>query len=75
MFDLRYHMASLAAVFIALAVGIVIGVAIASGGSVEDATKSFREQQIRSLEQQLEAVQARADLSEDQRQAVEDLMK
>ena len=38
MFDLRYHVASLAAVFIALAVGIVIGVAIASGGSVEDAT-------------------------------------
>ena len=75
MFDLRYHVASLAAVFIALAVGIVIGVAIASGGSVEDATKSFREQQIRSLEQQLEAAGARADLSEDQRQAVEDLMK
>ena len=32
MFDLRYHVASLAAVFIALAVGIVIGVAIAGGG-------------------------------------------
>ena len=38
MFDLRYHVASLAAVFVALAVGIVIGVAIAGGGNLEETT-------------------------------------
>src|SRR5919204_3043797 len=32
MFDLRYHVASLAAVFFALVVGILVGVALASHG-------------------------------------------
>ena len=41
MFDLRYHGASLAAVFVSLALGIVIGVAIASGGEVEKQTADF----------------------------------
>lgn len=65
MFDLRYHVASLAAVFIALAIGVVIGVAIASGGEVDRQTADFRQQQIEDLrddlartERQLEAVRA-----------------
>ena len=32
MFDLRYHVASLAAVFFALVIGILVGVALASHG-------------------------------------------
>jgi len=36
MFDLRYHLASLAAVFIALAVGILLGVAISGKLSAAD---------------------------------------
>ena len=32
MFDLRYHVASLAAVFVALVIGILVGVALASHG-------------------------------------------
>ena len=58
MFDLRYHVASLAAVFVALAVGIVVGVAIAGGGNLEEATQDIR---VPDLEQRLEAAQARAD--------------
>ena len=35
MFDLRYHVASLAAVFLALVIGILVGVGISSGGFVQ----------------------------------------
>lgn len=75
MFDLRYHLASLAAVFIAIAVGIVIGVAIASGGGVDDATKVFQADRIRELEGQLDAAREQADRSGDQERAIGDLME
>jgi hypothetical protein len=39
MFDLRYHVASLAAVFLALVIGILVGVGIANSGVREDALK------------------------------------
>ena len=39
MFDLRYHVASLAAIFLALAIGIILGVAIS--GKVRGAESSF----------------------------------
>ena len=74
MFDLRYHVASLAAVFIAIAVGIVIGVAIASGGAVDEATKSFQDSRIQSLEKELDAERARGDRSEKQQEAIADVM-
>jgi hypothetical protein len=45
-------------VFVALAVGIVVGVAIAGGGNLEEATQDIR---VPDLEQRLEAAQARAD--------------
>jgi hypothetical protein len=37
MFDLRYHVASLAAVFIALIIGILVGVGLAGSGVTKDA--------------------------------------
>ena len=43
MFDFRYHIASLAAVFLALVLGILIGVAISGRGFVD---KAERKQQI-----------------------------
>lgn len=55
MFDLRYHIASLAAVFIALAVGIVIGVAIATGGKVNKRALDLRDSQIAGLKADLDA--------------------
>lgn len=75
MLDLRYHLASLAAVFVAIAVGIVIGVAIASGGGVDDATKALQESQIRALNDELEAVRERAGRSEEEEQAMRELVE
>ena len=48
MFDLRYHLASLAAVFIALAVGILLGVAIS--GKLSAADNRFAHDRIDQLE-------------------------
>jgi hypothetical protein len=75
MFDLRYHVASLAAVFIALAVGIVIGVAIASGGGVEDTTRAVLEGDKRRLEERLAEAQDRAESSEERQRAVNQLVE
>lgn len=58
MFDLRYHVASLAAVFVSLAVGIVIGVAIASGGEVERQTADLLEQNRDALRAELDETEA-----------------
>jgi hypothetical protein len=60
MFGLRYHVASLAAVFVALAVGILLGVAIS--GRVTDASEGLEEENLRNdnqrLQQDLEAARA-----------------
>jgi Copper transport outer membrane protein, MctB len=63
MFDLRYHVASLAAVFLALAVGIILGVAIS--GKVRGAEDTLNAQRVSELEGELERQQevASADAS------------
>ncbi len=53
MFDLRYHVTSLAAVFIALVIGILVGVALASHG--------LGQSERRSLEDDVRRAQDRAD--------------
>ena len=63
MFDLRYHVASLAAVFFALIIGILVGVALASHGLGN--TERDR------LEQDLRRAQAHGDTLEAQRDALE----
>ena len=75
MLNLRYHVASLAAVFVALAVGIVIGVAIASGGKVADTTQGLREDELKALQKSLEAARERSGLAEADRAAMEDLLE
>jgi len=75
MFDLRYHVASLAAVFVALAIGIVIGVAIASGGKVEDTTQRIREDELAALRDQVAAERERADVAEREKAAAEELVE
>jgi hypothetical protein len=59
-FDLRYHVASLAAVFLMLVVGILIGVGIAGRGFVDDAERDRLEGRIEALEDDLEAADATA---------------
>jgi Copper transport outer membrane protein, MctB len=70
MFDLRYHVASLAAVFLALVIGILLGVGISSGGFVQKSERNILNAQIRKLEGQLDAARVRtADLARAQRAA------
>jgi hypothetical protein len=67
MFDLRYHVASLAAVFLALVIGILVGVGISSGGFVKSGERKLLNRQISDLRDQLSAANTRAhDLSEAQ---------
>src|SRR2546423_9190676 len=57
MFDFRYHLISLAAVFIALAVGILVGAAIS--GKLGDAENAFSRDRIDALNNQLNLERAK----------------
>lgn len=76
MFGLRYHVASLAAVFVALAVGILLGVAIS--GRVTDASEGLEEENLRNdnqrLQQDLEAARAAEDAADLRGQGSEELL-
>jgi hypothetical protein len=54
MFDFRYHVASLAAVFLALIIGILVGVGIADRGLVDKANTHLLEQRVADLRNQLD---------------------
>ena len=54
MFDLRYHVASLAAVFLALVIGILVGVGISGRGFVDDAERDRLEGRIEELREGLD---------------------
>jgi hypothetical protein len=54
MFDLRYHVASLAAVFLALIIGILVGVGIADRGYLDKGTRGLLERQVAKLQKQLD---------------------
>jgi hypothetical protein len=75
MFGLRYHVASLAAVFLALAVGILLGVAVS--GKLGDVGEGAELQNLRDenerLQQDLEAAQAAADAANDQGEGAAEL--
>jgi hypothetical protein len=60
MFDLRYHVASLAAVFLALVIGILVGVGISDRGLVDKAQRRLLEQRVRQLESDLSDARTRA---------------
>jgi hypothetical protein len=54
MFDLRYHVASLAAVFLALIIGILVGVGISDRGLVDSAKTRFLQDEVASLQHRLD---------------------
>jgi Copper transport outer membrane protein, MctB len=54
MFDLRYHVASLAAVFLALIIGILVGVGISDRGLVDDFKTRLLQRQVADLREQLD---------------------
>jgi hypothetical protein len=60
MFDLRYHVTSLAAVFIALLIGILVGVALASHGLGNTERKSL-EDDVRRARADVDRLQAQVD--------------
>jgi hypothetical protein len=66
MFDLRYHVASLAAVFVALLIGILVGVAMS--GKVDDAEKQALKRNVSELSSRLEAAgEGRANVAREQK--------
>src|SRR5918992_973455 len=60
--DLRYHLISLISVFLALAIGILLGVAMADRGVVSNRVQA----EIASIEQQLDRQQREIDKRDDQ---------
>jgi hypothetical protein len=60
MFDFRYHVVSLAAVFLALIIGILVGVAISDPGLADRTELRLKEDQIARLNEQLEAASQRS---------------
>src|SRR4029450_5461098 len=60
MFDLRYHVVSLAAVFIALVIGILVGVALASHGLGNTERKRL-EEDLRRAENQADVLRTQVD--------------
>ena len=75
MFDLRYHVASLAAVFLALIIGILVGAGISSRTDLEESDRRVLEQRIARLEQEKEDLSAQADLLRRQREAADDYIE
>jgi Copper transport outer membrane protein, MctB len=72
LFDLRYHVASLAAVFLALIIGILVGVGISSRTDVDESERRVLEQRIARLQQENEDLSAQADLLRRQREAADE---
>jgi Copper transport outer membrane protein, MctB len=60
-FDLRYHVASLAAVFVALVLGIFVGVGLSGKGFVSDAERENLQAQIDALRGERDDAVQRAD--------------
>jgi hypothetical protein len=69
LFDLRYHVASLAAVFLALIIGILVGVGIASQTSVSESDRQLLEKRISDLQAEVESTRVQADLRRRQQEA------
>jgi hypothetical protein len=74
-FDIRYHVASLAAVFLMLVVGILIGVGISGRGFVDDAERDRLNGKITQLQEQVDAANADVDDLERRQKAAEDFVK
>jgi len=60
MFDLRYHVASLAAVFLALVIGILVGVGLTRGGFVSKAERGALQAQAAQANAERDAALRRA---------------
>jgi hypothetical protein len=74
-FDLRYHVASLAAVFLMLVVGILIGVGISGRGFVDDSERRVLNDRIAGLQEEADAARATADDLQRRQKAAQDFVE
>lgn len=72
MFDFRYHVASLAAVFVALVLGILVGIGLSGRGFVDDAERSNLKEQIRDLTLERDAARGQLDAATRRQEAMLD---
>jgi Copper transport outer membrane protein, MctB len=75
LFDLRYHVVSLAAVFLALVLGVLLGVGISETGRVDDVERESYEARISDLEQRLDAAAEQDVAGERERKAAQAIIK
>jgi hypothetical protein len=73
-FDLRYHVVSLAAVFLALVIGILLGVGISETGRVDKVERDSYEARISDLEDQLDSARAADVASAREQRAAEEIV-
>ena len=74
MFDLRYHVVSLAAVFLALVLGVLLGVGITETGRLDNVERDSYEERIGDLESRLEAAAEQDVASERERKAAQEII-
>jgi hypothetical protein len=75
MFDLRYHVASLAAVFLALMVGIVVGVGISDRGFLRGTERSLFEKEISNLRREVDGLRRSRASDASERRAADALLR
>ena len=73
MFDLRYHVVSLAAVFLALVLGVLLGVGISETGRVDDVERDSYEARISDLQGRIDAAAEQDLANEGEQKAAETL--
>jgi hypothetical protein len=71
-FDLRYHVASLAAVFVALVIGIFVGVGLSGQGFVNDAERANLQARIDDLEAERDTAAEQAASADERGDALDD---
>jgi Copper transport outer membrane protein, MctB len=73
-FDLRYHVASLTAVFLALVIGILVGIGISGRGFVDESERRRLNGQIAELQESLDAADEREEELERRQEAAEEFV-
>jgi len=71
-FDIRYHVASLSAVFVALVIGILVGVGLSGRGFVDDAERQNLTREIASLKAERDAATTLLDVVDERQQAMQE---
>jgi outer membrane murein-binding lipoprotein Lpp len=72
MFDFRYHVVSLAAVFLALVIGILVGLGLSGRGFIDDAERDNLNAQIAELKQDRDLARSQLSAASRRQAAMED---